>query len=150
MSYLEPHDVSTSRDRNVTYGIVVFVILVLVVVGLFAYRGHKDTAEASQKADKLIAAIEKAGYDAPDKDQIVGVLGSDGGALCDDPSAALTRSVLRSMLFNGAAGPGARPIIADRLVVRGQLLVIGIYCPGELAKFQDFVNDLDYDDTVKN
>jgi len=152
MSYLESHDVpdvSTRRDRNITYGLAGLVILVLIVAGLFAYRGHKDTQEASDKATQLTAAIQAAGYDAPDKDQIVGVLGSDGGALCQDPSSALTKSVFRGMLFNGAAGPGARPIVADDLVVKGQLLVISIYCPEELPDFQKFVDGLDFDDTVK-
>jgi hypothetical protein len=42
-----------------------------------------------------------------------------------------------------------RPLIADNRVVKGQLLVIQIYCPDELEKFKDVVNDLDFDDVVK-
>ena len=33
-------------------------------------------------------------------------------------------------------------MIADSRVVKGQLLVIGIYCPNELPRFQEFVNTL--------
>jgi len=36
---------------------------------------------------------------------------------------------------NGAAGPGVRPIIADNLLVQGELAVIKTYCPEELPEF---------------
>ncbi len=143
-------DISSAKDRTILYGIVGVVVVALVIIGLVSYRGQKVNAEASEKADQLIAAIEEAGYEAPDKDQIVGVLGDDGGALCEDPSSALTRSVFRGMLFNGAAGPGARPIVADDRVAAGQLLVISVYCPDELEDFQEFVDDLEFDDTIKD
>ena len=77
------------------------------------------------------------------------VLGDDGGATCEDPSGALSRATLLGQLVNGAAGPGIRPVVADNRVVRGQLLVIEIYCPDELAGFQDLVDGLNLDDTVK-
>ena len=51
--------------------------------------------------------------------------------------------------MNGAAGPGMRPVIADNRVVKGELLVIQIYCPDELPSFQEFVNDLNLDNLVK-
>ena len=42
-----------------------------------------------------------------------------------------------------------RPIISDNRVVKGQLLVLKIYCPDELPTFQEFVDDLNLSDTVK-
>ena len=46
--------------------------------------------QANDKADQLIAALEDAGAQhVPTKDQIVRVLGADGGAICDDPNDAL-------------------------------------------------------------
>ena len=50
--------------------------------------------EAQDKANQLITALEKAGVRAvPSQEQIVGVLGSDGGAICKNPPA---RCVKRS------------------------------------------------------
>ena len=60
---------------------------------------------------------------------VVRVLGDDGGAICQDPNAALSRAALLDRLMNGAAGPGMRPVIADNRAVKGELLVIQIYCP---------------------
>ena len=146
MSTIE--ETSTKRERTTIYVAVAVALLLLAVVGLIAYRGHERTESAEAKADQLIAAIEEAGYRAPSKDRIVGVLGDDGGALCVDPSGALTTSALRNMLTNGAGGPGARPIIADSLVFKGQLLVVQIYCPDELEEFEAFVNELKTADVV--
>lgn len=76
------------------------------------------------------------------------VLGTDGGATCTDPNEALNRAILLSQLANGAGGPGARPVIADSRVVRGQLLIIEVYCPDQLEEFQQFVDDLKTDGVV--
>jgi hypothetical protein len=78
----------------------------------------------------------------------VRVLGDDGGATCANPNKALSRATLLSLLANGATGPGARPVIADSRAVKGQLLIIKIYCPDQLADFQAFVDDLKTDAVV--
>ncbi|TGJ97132.1 hypothetical protein DLJ96_03705, partial [Actinotalea fermentans ATCC 43279 = JCM 9966 = DSM 3133] len=91
---------------------------------------------------ELIAAIEDAGVRTPDKDQVVRVLGDDGGATCANPNEALSRATLLAQLANGATGPGARPVVADSRVVQGQLLIIEVYCPDELDEFRAFVDDL--------
>jgi hypothetical protein len=41
-----------------------------------------------------------------------------------------------------------RPVVADRRIVRGQLLVLKIYCPETLPTFQQLVDDLKFDSTV--
>lgn len=147
----EYDDTSTASERGWIYAVLGAIAVVLVVIGLFAYTGQKKDAKAEANADKLIAVFRAAGYRPPAKNTIVGVLGSDGGATCNDPTAALTKSIFRGMLYNGAAGPGARPIIADSQVARGQLAVIKIYCPEELEGFQDFIDGLDFDNnSVKN
>jgi hypothetical protein len=144
MSELEKPD----EKRHIIYIVAAVVFVILVVVGLISYRGHQSNQTADANADLLIAAIVDAGYPAPDKDLVVGVLGDDGGATCDDPSEALTKATLDRMLYNGAAGPGARPVIGDNKAVQGQLLIISIYCPDELPDFQEIADDLDLDDTV--
>ena len=143
------YDEDSSEPYKVIQWIALGLFLVLVVIALFSYSSAKSTQEAQDKADQLIAALDDAGARSPSQDQIVRVLGEDGGATCDDPGSALRRSTLHSLLVNGAAGPGMRPLIADNRVVKGQLLVIQIYCPDELEKFKDVVDDLDLDDVVK-
>ena len=144
-----PPEESSSRERRVVYIVIGVALVVLAVVGLVAYRGHSSSQAAEAKAEQLITAIDKAGYNPPSKDQVVGVLGDDGGATCADPGAALSKSVFRAALSNGAAGPGIRPIIADRSIIGGQLLIISIYCPDELPRFKNFVDAMKTDDVVK-
>ena len=124
--------------------------LILVVIGLIAYRGAKQDDEANQKADQFISVLQKAGVQRlPSRDQVARVLGTDGGSVCQDPRNGLRKATLFSMISNGAAGPGMRPIITDRRLLRGQLAVIAVYCPDELPKFQDFVDDLRTGDVVR-
>lgn len=140
---------STDSERRTIYIVVGVVVLVLLVIALFSYRSKEATQQADQKADQFIAALSAAGAATPSKDMVVRVLGDDGGAICQDPNAALSRAALLDRLMNGAAGPGMRPVIADNRAVRGELLVIQIYCPDELPSFQEFVNDLNLDNLVK-
>jgi Tfp pilus assembly protein FimT len=136
------------RERSWIYITACIILVVLAVGALVTFRAARETARAGEKADELIAAIEAAGAHAPDRDQIIRVLGDDGGATCEDPSSALGRATLLAQLANGASGPGARPVIADSRVVRGQLLIIEVYCPDELEDFKDFVEDLETDDDL--
>lgn len=136
-------ETSTRRGRSVTYIISVVVLVVLTVIGLITFRGARETERAGEKADQLIAEIEAAGATAPSREQIMRVLGDDGGAVCANPNEALSRATFLGMLMNGASGPGARPVIADNQVVQGQLLIVEVYCPDELDEFQQFVDGLE-------
>jgi hypothetical protein len=140
---------SADNRHRIVYWIALGLFIVLVLIGLLTYSSAKSTANAQDKANQLAAALQTAGARVPSQDQIVRVLGDDGGATCEDPGSALRRSILYGMLTNGAAGPGIRPVIADKRVVRGQLLVIQIYCPEEIDKFKEVVNDLHFDNVVK-
>ena len=145
-----PQESQTPRERSWIY-ITACVVLGLMVLGaLIVFSAARETVRAEEKADELIAALEDAGARTPDRDQIVRVLGDDGGATCDDPSEALSRATLHSMLANGATGPGARPVIADSRVFKGQLLIIEIYCPDELDDFKEFVDDLKTDNVASD
>jgi Tfp pilus assembly protein FimT len=137
------------RERSALYIAAMAILVVMAVVALFAFRSIRTTQEAEQKADELIAALQDAGATrVPSQDQVVRVLGEDGGAVCEDPNEALSQAILYSMLTNGAAGPGARPVIADSRAVQGELLVIETYCPEHLEDFQQLVADLELDDDV--
>ncbi|SKC66615.1 hypothetical protein [Krasilnikoviella flava] len=134
------------RERRVLYVVVAVVVVALVVLGLIFYRSGEQTRDAEAKADQLVAALDAAGARTPSQDQVMRVLADDGGAVCANPNDALSRSVYLAQLANGATGPGSRPVIADSRVVQGQLLIMGIYCPDELAEFRQFADRLTTDD----
>jgi hypothetical protein len=124
------------------------VLVILLLVGLLTYRRTTATPRAEAKADQLIAALAAAGAPTPSKTQIVRLLGEDGGAVCADPNSALARAAQYGGLSNGAGGPGIRPTIASSRAVRGELLVLSVYCPEQLAGFTTFVDGLTYADVA--
>jgi hypothetical protein len=137
------------RTRRTTYLVLGVVLLLLLGTALLFFRSARSTEQAEQKADQLIAALSAKGLRTPKKEQIVTILGDDGGAVCADPNAALSRSILYGQLTNGAAGPGTRPVIADNRALQGQLLIISIYCPDQLAAFAEWAADLKLAGVVK-
>jgi Tfp pilus assembly protein FimT len=146
-----PVENQSPRERSWIYFTVCVILGVMALWAIFAFSSARETKRAEDKADELIAALQDAGVrTTPDKDQIVRVLGDDGGATCSNPNKALSRATLFTLLANGATGPGARPVIADSRAVKGQLLIIQIYCPDELADFQQFVDDLKTDDVASD
>ena len=146
-----PAETSSDRARWVVYAVAGGVDLVLIVIGLVANRGHASNQQSEAKAEQLIAAIDKAGYNPPSTEQVVGVLGDDGGATCADPSEALSQAVLRGVLSNGATGPGMRPTQADTArLLQGQLIAIQVYCPDELEDFKEYVDDLESEDVTES
>jgi Tfp pilus assembly protein FimT len=143
-----PAENQSPRERTWIYVVACAILAVLVIWGIVAFSSARETRRAQDKADELIAALQDAGARTPDQDQIVRVLGDDGGATCANPNKALSRATLLSLLTNGATGPGARPVIADSRAVQGQLLIMQVYCPGEVEDFQKFVDDLKTDDVA--
>ena len=141
-------DTQSKRERSILYVVVATALVIMVVAGVILYSSAKSTAEAEDKADQLIAALEDAGAETPSRDQIVRVLGDDGGATCENPNDALSQATLLAMLTNGSGGPGSRPVLADSRVFKGQLLIISIYCPEELEEFKSFVEDLETRDVA--
>ncbi|WP_425956480.1 hypothetical protein [Xylanimonas sp. McL0601] len=137
------NETQPTRERSMLYLVVGIAIGVLVVLGLVFFRQGKASADAEAKADQLIQALNDAGATvSPAKDRVVAVLGDDGGAVCANPNYALSRSTLEAQLTNGAAGPGMRPVMAERRRLEGIQLVIQIYCPDELKDFQAYVESL--------
>ena len=121
------------------------------IVGLIAYSAEKESEQAVQKAQELSQKLESAGARVPDQDIIVRTLGDDGGAVCEnaeDGLDGLNRAIFFGALTNGAAHVGQRPVIADRRLVVGQLLIVGTYCPEHLEAFRDQLDDLEYDDVI--
>ena len=136
-------ETSTQKDRRVVYIVITVALVLLLIICFVFYRSAQSSQQAQDKANQLIAALQKAGVRVvPSQEQIVGVLGDDGGAICKDPASALRKALLFSQLTNGAGGPGIRPVIVDSRIFKGQLLVIQIYCPDQLPRFQQLVEKL--------
>jgi len=147
----DDQNLDSEPDNTFIYWVAGGLIAVLIVIGLVAYRGAKQDNEANQKAEQLISKLQAAGVQRlPSTNQVARVLGTDGGSTCQDPHNALRKATLFSMIMNGAAGPGMRPVITDSRVFRGQLAVISVYCPEELPKFQKFVDDLKTGNVVRS
>src|SRR4051812_6055024 len=127
----------SDQGTRMIYIITGVIVAALVVIALFTFHAGKISQQAEEKASQFIAAVTASGARAPSQEQVVRVLGDDGGAVCDDPSGSLRKGILLGQLMNGAAGPGMRPVIADNRVVKGQLLALRIYCPDELPNFQE-------------
>ena len=145
-----PTETQSTRERSWIFITALVLLGVVTLAGVLAFSRGVNDAQAQNKANELINALTEVGARTPDVDQVARVLGDDGGATCENPNEALSRSVLLAQLTNGATGPGQRPVIADSRVFQGQLLIIEIYCPDELDDFKDFVGDLKTDDVARS
>lgn len=148
----EPATPATEHDEHrFLYWLIGIVVVVLAIIGLITYSGKKQTEEANAKAQQLTQAFQQAGLPVPaDQDIITRSLGTDGGAVCDNPASALGRATLFDQLYNGAATVGRRPVIADTNVLKGELLILDTYCPEKVQQYRDKTQDLKTDDTIGN
>jgi hypothetical protein len=144
----ETTDKTTGNPNLILYIVAGVLLLALGTVAVVAFHRNRETDRAQEKAAQLSAELTAAGLPVPETDQIVRVLGDDGGAVCADPSNALRRGILDGELTNGAGGPGQRPVLAAAKVVQGQLLVMKVYCPQYVEQFQQVIDDLKLSDKV--
>jgi len=127
------------------------VLLMLAILGLITYSSNERTAQAEQKAQELTQKLEDAGLRAPASDDVfIRTFGTDGGNVCDNPGTALGHATLLSLMTNGASHVGQRPVVVDRRLIQGQLLIMETYCPDKLDEYRDKIEDLDFDDVIKN
>ncbi|GHG26596.1 hypothetical protein ACFFSH_12505 [Streptomyces filamentosus] len=138
-----------SEHKWIYWGAIV-LLLGLLVTGLIRYGSFKRTAETSEKAERLSEELVTAGYPAPDQETAERLLGTDGGQVCESPGNALKKALYQlQQLSNGATGPGSRPVIADSKAVEVERIVLQVYCPDQVDEFDEAVEDLRTDDTVK-
>ena len=136
------------RERTI-YWIVGGIFGVLLIVMLVAWNYDRQNAEADAKAQQLIAAYEQAGLPAPDEDQIARTLGDDGGAVCDTADSELVQGYWKLQL--GVGGEYyRRSVRLDPRVREGLSLVVDVYCPEKRPDIEDFFEDWDFDDTVRD
>ncbi|GAA1734006.1 hypothetical protein [Luedemannella helvata] len=133
-------DAAPKTTRIITYVVLGAIFLILLLIGLGTFRTVQRNQQAMGKAAELQAAYRTAGLPVPSTEQITGLLGTDGGRLCDDPVAFFHRTVTQ-YAATGAGNPGARPIITTDQFIEGTALAINVYCPEELAEFTSFVDD---------
>jgi hypothetical protein len=137
-----------SEHKWIYWGSIV-ILLGLVVTGLMRYESFRSTNQTADKARQLQEALVRAGYPSPDTDTVERLLGTDGGAVCENPGNALKTALWKIHQANGATGPGIRPVISDTKAVQAERIVLQVYCPDELADFDDALDDLKTDTTVR-
>jgi hypothetical protein len=141
---------SESNDRWI-YWVIGGVVLALCIIGLITYSGQKQSAEAQAKAQQLTQKLHAAGLRVPqDQDILVRSLGTDGGAVCENPATALGRATLADSLFNGADFVGRRPVIVDRRILQGEALILQTYCPDKLQEYKEKVDQYKTDSVLKD
>jgi hypothetical protein len=141
---------SESGEDRVTYWVIAVAVAALMIVGLITYSGQKSSQQAQAKAQQLVTKYEQAGLPVPENlDIVIRTLGDDGGAVCDNPASALGKATLADQITNGADFVGRRPVIIDRDLVIGELLILQTYCPEHLQDYRDQIDDYKTDDTVK-
>ena len=151
MNTHEPQREVSHRDHLVLYSVLAGLFTVLAIVGAFTYGYEQRTEAAEAKAVQLEQHWRALGLGAPaNRDVLVRLYGTDGGAVCDTSGDALTQALLRTALANGAAGPGQRAVIIDKDVLAGERAVVEVYCPDQLDDFDEFTNGFDFDDVVRN
>ncbi|MFD8317596.1 hypothetical protein [Kitasatospora purpeofusca] len=138
-----------SEHRWIYIGAIV-VLVVVAVVGLFTYTQQKNTNEAYRKANQLNEALAADGFAVRDPATIADTLGTDGGVVCEDPNSALRRGLWLVQISNGAAGPGQRPVIADKRILEAGAEVVKVYCPDRLDDYQQKIDDLRTGNTVND
>ena len=141
---------SPADGMRLIYWIIGAIAVLLAILGLITYSSNKSTQEAQDKAQQLTQAFQQAGLPVPqDQDILVRTLGTDGGAVCDNPARALGKAALIDSVTNGADFVGRRPVIIDRRVLQGEALILQVYCPDKLQEYRDKIDEFKSDNTLK-
>jgi hypothetical protein len=136
------------RERTI-YWIVAGLFGVLLIVMLVAWNYDRQNEEADAKAQELIAAFEAAGLPTPDQDQIARTLGDDGGQVCETADSELVQGYWKlRLMIGGEFYVRAAPL--DPRIREGLSLVVDVYCPEKRPDIEDFFEDWDFDDVVRD
>ena len=131
-------------SNRTIYWIVAGVLAVLLVVMLIRFSYNRSNEEAMAKAEQLITAFEDAGLRPPmDAQRVAKVFGTDGGTVCESVGEGVARGIAKLHLSVGGAFD-TRPVINERRVGTGLLLVVQTYCPDKLPDVQQFMDNLTF------
>jgi hypothetical protein len=136
------------RERTI-YLIVAGVFGVLLIVMLATFNYDRQNDEANAKAAELIAAFEEAGLPAPDQDQIARVLGDDGGQVCETADSKLVQGYWKLRLMVGGEYY-VRAVRLDGRIREGLSLIVDVYCPEKRPDIEDFFEDWDFDNVIRD
>ena len=135
-------------SHRAIYGIVGGILVVLLIVMMITYNYNRSNGEALAKAQQLITAFDEAGLRSPrDANEVARVIGTDGGAVCAS-SATVSPGFAKLNLSVGGAFY-TRPIIADRRLATGLLIVVQTYCPEKIPDAQQFVDSQQFGTLVR-
>jgi hypothetical protein len=124
-----------------------FGLLLIVMLAAFNYDRQND--EANAKATELIAAYEEAGLPTPDQDQIARVLGDDGGQVCETADSKLVQGYWKLRLMVGGEFY-TRAVRLDGRIREGLSLIVDVYCPEKRTDIEDFFEDWDFDNVIRD
>jgi hypothetical protein len=124
-------------------------LAVLLIVMLVGWNYDRQNDEADAKAQELIAAYEQAGLRAPDQDQIARTLGDDGGQVCETADSELVQGYWKLRLMVGGEFY-VRAVRLDGRIRQGLSLVVDVYCPEKRPDIEEFFEDWDFDDVVRD
>jgi hypothetical protein len=136
-------------SHRTIYWIVAGIFGVLLIVMLVSWNYDRQNAEADAKAAELIAAYEQAGLPTPDQDQIARVLGDDGGQVCETADSKLVQGYWKLRLMVGGEFY-VRAVRLDGRIREGLSLIVDVYCPEKRPDIEDFFEDWDFDDTIRD
>ena len=132
------------NTNRILYMIVGGVLFVLLIVMLVTWTYNRSNQEALAKANQLITAFDKAGLTAPnDPARVASVLGTDGGTVCGSVGSGVGRGIAKLNLMVGG-NFATRPIINERRIGTGLLLIVQTYCPDKLPETQQFIDNLHF------
>jgi hypothetical protein len=132
------------------YWLVGGALGVLLIVMLVGYDYDRSNEEANRKALELIAAYEEAGLRPPERPAMVArVLGDDGGAVCEIADSELVQGYWKLRLMVGGEAY-VRPVILDPQTRAGFSLVVDVYCPEKRPDIEDFFEEWDFDDAIRD
>ncbi|MFW0789457.1 hypothetical protein [Gordonia sp. CPCC 205333] len=131
-------------SHKAIYWTVGAVMTVLLMVMLVTWNYSRDNAAALAKADRLVIAYQAEGLATPmSASQVARVLGEDGGVVCSTAGSKAALGHLKTQIGIGGEFY-VRPIILPENTFDGLRLIVGIYCPQNLATVREFIADQHY------
>ena len=144
-----PPEPAAGNDNSWIYWTIGAVVIVLTILGLITFsgqegrsRGPAEGRAAQPEAPEGGTARARPGHPHPDA-------GHRRGKRLRQPRPALGKALLNDQITNGADFVGRRPIIIDRRIVLAEALILQTYCPDKVKDYQDKIDDLKYDNTLK-